>query len=104
MHIDKYEKETGNNVTHIALQHDISPVWSHEAVRFSAFDTGVRALVVTWSVRGLLYLAGYPRPLLQPARMDEEIFNTHFAGRNWDRFVPEEQMYFRDNTLYLMLY
>lgn len=36
--------------------------------------------------------------------MPEEVWADHFQGQEWDIFVPEEQIWFEEGTMYLMVY
>jgi len=103
-HIEQHERDNNVVITQIAIQGDMSPTWfytNHNPVRFSG-DMNIRAWFVSWSIRGLLYsVSGREFEIVD---MDIDIFNHHFYGRNWSRFIPEEQMIFVEDTLYMILY
>ena len=36
--------------------------------------------------------------------MKAEIYDQYFKGKNWDVFLPQEQMIFQGDTLYWCIY
>ena len=40
----------------------------------------------------------------QKADMDPDVWEDFFAGKNWDFFLPEEQIVFRNHTAYIAIY
>ena len=40
----------------------------------------------------------------QKADMDPDVWEEFFAGKNWDYFLPEEQIVFRNHTAYIAIY
>ena len=41
---------------------------------------------------------------LSKADMDPDVWEEFFAGKNWDSFLPEEQIVFRNHTAYIAIY
>ena len=40
----------------------------------------------------------------QKADKDPDVWEEFFAGKNWDSFLPEEQIVFRNHTAYIAIY
>ena len=100
--IERYEQETGNIITKIACIVDSHPVYSYPGIQYTIFDTNVRGFVLPWADVNMINF--YNGKNYEKVVMDEEIYNQYFAGKDWNRFVPEEQMKFVGDTLNLMLY
>ena len=69
---------------------------------YTIFDTNVRAFVLPWADVNMINF--YNGKNYEKVVMDEEIYNQYFAAKDWNRFIPEEQMKFSGDTLNLMLY
>ena len=46
----------------------------------------------------------YSNRYYNKVEMDKEIYDEHFKGRNWNDFNIDEQLIFKDDTLYLIIY
>ena len=101
--IEKYEESSGYTVTRFAYSFDAWQTPGHTGYTWlSIYNIGDSARHTSWSMPGLLhYVSGRQ---FESIPMDKKVFDQFFAGKDWDSFVPEEQMYFIDNTLYLVCY
>ena len=103
--IKTYEKETGLSVTKIAMINDVAPTYQYPYVeRYCApyYSFINSAKFVNWSQTMLIqYVSGRE---LERVPMPEDILAEHFADKDWAYFVPEEQIVFQWDTLYLVTY
>ncbi|MCR4762161.1 MAG: hypothetical protein K5696_01385 [Lachnospiraceae bacterium] len=93
-----YEEKTGIKITRIAIANDAYAPNSYDAVRFKRDQINERLLSVSPFV--LLEHLNGPGMQLTHIPMDRKIFEEHFGDRDWDRFDPEEQLWFDGDTLY----
>ena len=101
--IESYELTTGNTVTRISIKQDISPTYGYyDVTKTTTYDMGVRASVVSWSIGGLMYYVTGRSFIID--NMDDGVYLAHFDNKDWNTFIPEEQMFFSNDTLNLMLY
>lgn len=101
--IMEYENATGNKVTKFATRNDSSPLYGYYSiVKYVTYETNVSARITDYSVIPMInYYTGLN---LSSAPMDPEIYETQFQNKNWDEFVPEEQMFFVGDTLFMIQY
>ena len=103
--IDAYELATGEQITKIAMKNDLHPTYGYASVeRYCApYKTMMNSARITdWSqVMLIKVISGRD---LKRVSMPEDILTEHFAGKDWDSFVPEEQMVFEGDTLYVVTY
>jgi len=101
--IEKYEESSGYTVTRFGYSLDalLTPGYS-DYTWLSIYNIGDSARHTSWSMPGLLHFVSGRQ--FESIPMDKKVFDQYFAGKDWDRFVPEEQMYFIGNTLYLVCY
>ena len=96
--IMQYEKRTGNAIRRVAFRHDLNPSLCYRGlVCYGNF----RAMGTDWTVIPLLEIVS-GRSFAR-ASMPARIYDTYFAGRDW-QFFSTEQVVFQDDTLYLMLF
>ena len=93
-----YEEKTGTQVTQVAISNDAYAPNSYEEVKYSHDQVNERVLSVSPYLL-LEYMNG-PEFQMRHVEMDPEVFDTHFAGKDWDTFDASEQLVFVDDTLY----
>lgn len=100
--LTKYENESGYIVDKIATINDTAPSWKNRYVDFHSYNINERAYVNEWSdVTLIQFVSGRN---FEKVEMDNNIYNTHFSGKNWDYYCPEEQLYFEGNVMYWCKY
>lgn len=103
--IKTYEKETGLSVTKIAMINDAAPTYQypyveHYCAPYYSFINSAK--FVNWSQAMLIqYVSGRE---LERIPMPEDVLAQNFADKDWPSFVPEEQILFEGDTLYLVTY
>lgn len=103
--IEEYESTTGIEIKNIAAQKIDSADYfyadySHFPYYYSTYSH--KALFDMWSdVELLNYICekGY-----KEIDMNQEIFDSHFSGKDWSVFNASEQLYFEGDTLYWAIY
>ena len=96
--IRKYEAKTGNKVKKVAAVRDEISAHYYEGIYYTWEQINERVMGMS-NVSLLCYTAEDGRKF-EFADMDEEVFNTHFKGRNWDEFDVDEQVIIIGDTLY----
>ena len=110
--IENYEKETGMSVQKIAAASNPNSKYSYPQVGFlgmdySNADAGYsnfthKAMKDSWADAELfIYLTKRPYSIVN---MDPEVWEEHFAGKSWETFNPQEQLYFEGDTVYWCIY
>ena len=100
--IQKYEKATGTEIVSIAPVNDISPLWYNPYVEYTSFDVNKRIVPQEWCDVNLInFVSGRSFYRLE---MPDDIYLNYFEGKDWDYYCPEEQLYFKENTLYWCIY
>ncbi len=96
--IKAYEQASGKTITHLALHHDINQQLCYpDQLCYGNF----RAMGRDWAVAPLLsVVAG--RRFLQ-VEMPADVYSRYFHGKEWQEFSGE-QLLFKDNILYMVLY
>lgn len=98
----RYENETGNNIKKIATVNDAVPLWKNRYVDFYSYNVNERAYINEWSDVSLIeFVSG---KMFEKVEMDNDIFEQYFKGKDWDYYCPEEQLYFKDDTMYWCKY
>ena len=100
--IEAYEAETGITVQAVATINDLNAPNYYDCVRFHRDQINERVLAVSPYV--LLEYVNGPGIRLKHVEMDPAIQAEHFAGRDWDSFLPEEQLFFAGDTLYWVIF
>lgn len=100
--IRSYEEESGKTVTTISWTQDSRYTKTHPGIKYTLMDMNVRAGARSWSLVDCIgYYAGYR---FKSKTMPKEIQEKYFSGMEWDSFSPEEQIVFKGDTMYLMVY
>lgn len=98
----KYESETGNLITKIAMGYDSQPVSRGMNTRYVDDQLGKRIMATGYSSKSLIsYAIG--RQLL-PADMSEEIYQEYFEEKNWNCMAADEQVVCVEDTAYVIVY
>lgn len=100
--IADYSGKTGDAITHVALAWDEYPTWSYDGIEYVSYDLNTRNILRSWSNVPLINYANHTD--YQKADMDPDVWEEFFAGKNWDSFLPEEQIVFRNHTAYIAIY
>ena len=100
--IQKYEMQNNTKIKNISLVNDINPHWGYNAIEYVCFDTNLRSYVVNWG--GVDCINYYNKTEYKSVEMNENIYETHFSGKNWDFLDLDEQMVFQGDTLYMVSY
>lgn len=98
--IEKYENSSGVKITKIAIREDKYTTWAYPDI-FCNYDMNVRGLAKDWTTAGTIYF--YTGRYLEQVQMKEDIYNKHFAMKDWDSFSIE-QLYLDGDTLNICLY
>lgn len=100
--IMQYQEETGITVTKVGAVNDSSPVYYNPGVDYVNHDLNIRAMTVAWGWSNLLNF--YCQTNYTIVAVPDDIYNTYFAGKNWNTLNLDEQAVFVDDTLYLAMY
>lgn len=101
-YIREYEAESGQVVDTISWCTDSEWTRTRPEIKYQFMDMNVRAGGRSWSLTSCIsYYAGRR---FRSEVMPDEVRANHFQGQEWDIFVPEEQIWFEDSTMYLMVY
>lgn len=101
-YIEQYEKESGNTVKNIAFYNDSAYDWSYPEIEHVWYDTNVRTILVSFArLNRINYHCSENYVSAEPS---EEIYEQYFAGKNWDVFMPDEQLVFVGDTLHWCIY
>jgi hypothetical protein len=101
--IDEHEAKTGETISKIALCPDSNMAYAyHGNIRYIIGDMNQRAARVEWADTQLINY--YSHRNLQEVIMDEDVYNRYFKDKDWDVFIPDEQMVFIGDTLYIAVY
>ena len=90
--IDRYESETGNTVNTIVFGADPNPGPFAE-----------NAFAADWGVAGIFEFVSGGR-IFQAQKITEDAHTKYFRNKDWKDFVPDEQLVFEDDTLYLCIW
>ena len=97
--IEAYEKESGNEITQIAIYYDKNTTYVHSDVKASG-DINVRALCTNWASQFIINY--YSGRRLEQIESNEEIKQT-FNQEDWNQY-DEKQIILENNTIHLCLY
>lgn len=98
--IEEYEAESGIKVTKLAVCNDSYAPNYYEGVGYTAHQVNERTS--TQAPRSLVnYTTGR---YFEPTEMNEEIYNTYFAGRDWTVPDMSEQLVIVGDTAYWCMY
>ena len=104
--IDRYETESGNIIEYIATaytddasQNDYSSLLNKN---YKIWTFHRKTTHNSWSTVELLnYISGEEYIKID---MDQNVYDNNFAGKDWNEFIPEEQLVFDDDTMYWAIY
>lgn len=100
--IEKYEKEHGIKINNIVAECDMQPTYSYDDIKYCIYDTNVRAFITQWA--NVNMISYYSNRHYNKVEMNNEIYDKYFKGKNWNELNINEQLIFKDDTLYLMIY
>ena len=101
--IYRYEAETGETVRTIAITFDTYAEFSYPQVRYHRDQINER--VISMSPYCLIeILSGDEKNFETTREIDPEIQAQYFEGKNWDEFVPDEQIVFKGDTCYWCIF
>lgn len=101
-YIQKYTERTGNEIRYLAIGRDSDPTWSYNGIKYVSYDMNVKNILRSWSNIGLINTAN--KTNYQACEIDEIFWEKQFGDKNWDGFVPEEQIAFQDDIAYIAIY
>ena len=100
--IRKYEADTGKTIIKLAVGYDTEPTVYQPFSRYKNSELGARILVTSYSGYRLIgYELGRS---LEKINIPDEIYNSYFAGKNWNCMNLQEQMQLEGDTAYLIIY
>ena len=102
--IQYYEQTTGKEIKHIAWCTDTNCENKYPNVYYQYGQINERVLSQT--AYCMLVMATDNQRFTDEALvpMKAEIYDQYFKGKNWDVFLPQEQMIFQGDTLYWCIY
>ncbi|MBR9953845.1 glucosyltransferase domain-containing protein [Eubacteriaceae bacterium Marseille-Q4139] len=100
--IQQYEKETTINIKKIGTTFDSNPSYSYPGISFVKYDTNTKCYCVDWGdVNAINY---YNNTAYEKVVFDSSLVGFLPDRKNWDTFIPEEQLIFVNDTLYWIKY
>ena len=100
--IDAHEQAGGELIEEVCVVQDTMPNYYYSDIQKCIMDINLRQMHIEWEqVNIIMALSG---------RTFEHVFaskgesDSIVQGRNWDEFVPEEQLVFEGNRLYIITY
>ncbi len=101
-YIADYSEKNGDKITHVALAWDEQVTWSYDGIDYVSYDLNTRNILRSWTNVPLINYTNHTD--YQKADMDPDVWEDFFAGKDWDHFLPEEQIVFRNHTAYIAIY
>lgn len=98
--VEKYEKETGNKIIHVAVYKQNGNSTSYPLL-WSSGDINVKATCPDWSRKD--YLKYYLNREITEVQCDQEIYKTYFQNKNWTSFNLDQIILIGD-TMHMCLY
>lgn len=100
--IRNYEEKTGEEIMYVGFEKDKAPQWKYDTIPVQPHGEMLnKAYMVSW---GDVYTLNYYTNLgLEKVECDRNVKN-YFHDNDWDAFMPEEQLIFEKNTVYVCLY
>ncbi|MDD3428618.1 MAG: glucosyltransferase domain-containing protein [Oscillospiraceae bacterium] len=99
-------QKNGTAITQVAVCRDDKSTLAYPGIDYVFSDTNVKALNILGSGGSVItYVAekeGYGQIIEVP--MPQEIYETYFAGKNWDTVNAPEQVVVMDNTAYICMF
>lgn len=102
-HVNAYEHSSGKKITKISVTEDKGIRWAYDSAEtYASYDQSIRGWAVKWCVPYLFrYYSGRN---LESIEMPDSVYNKYYADKNWSCFIPDEQIVFIDDTMYISLY
>ena len=97
--IDEYEKETGNQITKLAVYSDKATEFTYNGI-FATGDTNLRAYYKEWSIQYIIRY--YSGRYLEVTGLDKNK-EKKFKQEDWTSF-ENEQLIFEKDTLHICIY
>lgn len=94
--IEKYERDTGNEVENLCVINDTDAPPYYDEVNYTSDQINERSIGIL-SVSIMEVVTGRQ---FNKVEMDEEVYKKYFEGKNWDYFDPEEQIVIIGDTVY----
>jgi len=98
--IEEYESQNGVTVTNIAVARDAYAKPKYDGIQFFYEQINERTVAVV-PVTALDILGGKK---FTKTEMPDEVYAEYFEGKDWDYFVPDEQLIFINDTVYWCIY
>lgn len=100
--IRSYENETGITVTGTSFRSDGNMTYHHPGSRYKNYQLGARIMATYFSRHHCVgYFLG--RDLTDEFMSDEDL-QRFGNGKDWDEFVPDEQIFIEDGKAYVITY
>ncbi len=100
--IREYEDATGTEVTHTSFRSDGNMTYHHPNSRYKNYQLGARIMATYFSRHHCVgYFLG--RDLTDEFMSDEDLLRLG-NGKDWNEFVPDEQIFIEDGTAYVITY
>ena len=100
--IKEYEDATGIEVTETSFRSDGNMTYHHTASRYKNYQLGARIMATYFSRHHCVgYFLG--RDLTDEFMSDEDLQRLG-KGKDWDEFVPDEQIFIEDGKAYVITY
>ncbi len=100
--VTQYEEETGNVISQVAVCGDENMTVYQPLSRYRNSQLGARIMAIDYSNYRLIGAVLHRD--LHKVEMPQEVYQTHFSGKNWDELNVEEQVFCENETLYLAVY
>lgn len=94
--IEKYERDTGNEVVNLCVINDIDAPPYYDEVNYTSDQINERSIGIL-SVSIMEVVTGRR---FNKVEMDEDVYKNYFEDKNWDYFDPEEQIVIVGDTAY----
>ena len=98
--IEKYERQTERSVEKVAFIQDDIPTYTYPDV-VTNHENNQAAWSASWNTRAILEMASGRK--FQEVEYPRELFESRYDVRNWDG-PEEEQIFFDDDTAYIVVY
>ena len=98
--IMEYEEETGKRVEKLAVEKDVNCRLTYDNVYYKTDQINERALgTVTNTLVNIVTGREFEK-----VPMDENVFKTYFAGKDWEYFDASEQLVIIEDTAYWVIF
>lgn len=100
--IRRYEEKSGNTITGICFIEDNAVTYANPEAPDHYMDINTRAGATVW--QRLKILEFYSGRSFRNVDLTQELQVHYFEGKEWDSFLPEEQLVFCKDTLFIGVY